>query len=377
MHREDQRMSEPKVAIVRTSDRGAFKRCRRKWAWQSPLRRNLGLTDNPSYFWIGTGGHFAMEDYHGYNRFLHPVEAFGAYVEACKIAQRVHGYGLPDDWQEQTDLAIGILNHYITWGKNRDTLQTAWIDGEPQVEITFHVPLPFEPPPGFDEVVYQFTLDRLVEIDGEYWIQDWKFYKQFSQANLEYDQQLSAYIWAAQACFEVPIAGGILHEFKKAIPNVPKILSTGKLSTAKNQGTTHGLYREALVNLYGSVEKAPRANVACLNDLALQENADRDNFIKRTKTRRTELQLQAEGSKILMELEDMCNPDLPLYPNPTRDCSWDCQLQDVCLMVDREDDWSFALKELTVERTAEAGEWRQYIKWPGEEGERDELSFTA
>jgi len=678
-------MTEKRIAIMRTSDRSSFKRCRRKWNWSSPLRENRTLKDNPSYFWIGTGGHFAMEDYHGYNHFLHPVEAFNAYVTACKEAQRVYGYGLPDDWEEQTEMAHGILNHYLIWAQNRDTYKTAYFDGVPQVEITFHVPLPFAPPPGFHEVVYQFTLDRLVEIEGEYWILDWKYFKTFSQSNLEYDQQLcvptdteiltragwktyntlgigeevlgynqekdclewtklldihhtgmqdtvkysnrsfefvstpqhkwvqrlhnknktvlepivvgksdryvimsstldmatnditpnearviawlltdgsigsytrglrasigqsrkkyantiqilldtfdnaytritevddtvtwhlamdffralwdkagleldfegweefvlgmsdearqafcgsamegdgslngtfyqnlgikqdifklaffltgkfpgqdkicgqgdgfansgkcrsfsvgtphkwiktieskpvgkqdtwcpqtalgtwvmkqnnqititgnSAYIWAAQACFDVPIAGGILHEFRKAIPNQPKFLSSGKLSTSKTQGTTHGLYREAMINLFGSVDKAPRANITCLNDMAMQENEDRDNFIKRTKTRRTQAQLEAEGSKILMELEDMCNPDLPLYTNPTKDCSWDCQMQDICLMVDRADDWEFALNETTVPRTTEAGNWRGFLKWPNEK-EEDVLSFT-
>jgi hypothetical protein len=357
-------MTEPRLAVMRTSDRGSFKRCRRQWAWGSPLRQNLTIKDTPSYFWIGTGGHFAMEDYHGWNRFKHPVEAFNAYVNACKKAQAKYGHGLPDDWEEQTEMATGILLHYLQWAVNRDTYQTAIFEGVPQVEVTFHVPLPFAPPPGFDQVVYQFTLDRLVVIDEEYWILDWKFYKNFSQADLEVDQQLSAYIWAAQACFEVPIAGAILHEFRKKLPQEPKILSTGKLSTAENQGTTHGMYRNALIEMYGDVSKAPHANVACLNKLGAKETEDRDDFIRRSKTRRTEMQIQAEGTKIMMELEDMCNPNLPLYPNPTSDCSWDCQLRDVCLMMDRDDDWEFALKELTVSRETEAGEWREFLEYP-------------
>ncbi len=357
-------MPEPHIAVLRTSDRGAFKRCRRKWSWQSPLRRNLAIKDSPSYFWIGSGGHYALEDFHGYNYFKHPVEAFNAYVAACKIAQQKRGYGLPDDWEEQTTLAQGILENYLIWGTNRDTYETAWFDGVPQVEITCHIPLPIDPPPGFDKIVYQFTLDRLVVIEGEYWILDWKFYKQFSQADLEFDAQMSAYIWAAYASFDVPIAGGILHEFKKKIPNAPKVLATGKLSTAAAQGTTHGLYRQALIDLYGTSEKAPRANLKCLNDLAMRESGDRDDFIKRAKTRRTIRQQEAEGTKILMEAQDMCNPDLPLYPNPTRDCSWECNLQDVCLMIDRDDDWEFTLEDLTVQRTQEAGEWRQYLKLP-------------
>ncbi len=354
----------PRIAVIRTSDRSSFQRCRRKWAWQSSLRHNLTTKENPSYFWIGAGGHFAMEDYHGYNRFQHPVEAFNAYVKACKQAKIKHGHGLPDDWEEQTTMAQGILEYYLQWGQNRDLYKTAWFEGVPQVEITFHIPMPFTPPPGFDEIVYQFTLDRLVVIEGEYWILDWKFHIQFTQADFDLDRQLSAYIWAASSCFDVPIAGGILHEFKKKLPNEPRILAGGKLSTAEKQGTTHGMYRNALIEIYGAVVKAPRANVLCLNKLAAQESEDRDDFIKRTRTRRTEQQQRAEGTKVLMEMEDMCNPNLPLYPNPTRDCSWDCSYRDVCIMVDRDDDWEHHLNDITIKRVTEAGEWRNYLQYP-------------
>ena len=160
-------LDKPRIAIIRTSDRSSFKRCRRKWAWHSPLRQNLTVKDNPSYFWIGVGGHFAMEDYHGYNHYKHPAEAFRAYVAACKMAQRKHGIGLPDDWEEQTTMAEGILENYLIWAQSRDTYETVWIDGEPQVEITCHITLPVDPPEGFDSIVYQFTLDRIVIIEGE------------------------------------------------------------------------------------------------------------------------------------------------------------------------------------------------------------------
>ncbi len=303
-----------------------------------------------------------MEDYHGYNHYGHPVEAFRAYVDACRAYHSRHKHGLPDDWEEQRTLGEGILEHYLIWSKERDTLKTAWIDGEPQVEITVHIPLDIEPPPGFDKVVYQFTLDRLVEIDDEYWIQDWKFYKQFSTANLELDQQMSAYIWGAKAYYEKPIAGGILHEFRKVLPDAPRILASGKLSTAEHQRTTHRLYREAIIEIYGDVDKAPKPLIHRLNDFAARETEDRDDFIKRTRTRRSELQTQSQGSLIMMEARDMCNPELPLYPNPTRDCSWDCSLQDICLMVDRDDDWGDLLNELTVQRVEENKAWRQHLQ---------------
>ena len=116
--------------------------------------------------------------------------------------------------------------------------------------------------------------------------------------------------------------------------------------------------------MYGTIEKAPRNNVNCLNDLAHQEGDNRDKFIKRTFSRRTQAQQEAQGSMILMEAEDMLNPDLPLYPNPTRDCSWDCSLQDICLMVDRDDDWEPLLLELTVAKTEEIYTWRDHLVLP-------------
>lgn len=354
--------AEPRIAVIRTSDRSNFKRCRRRWSWESGLRDHRKPTETPSYFWLGTGGHFALEDYHGHNHFGHPVEAAKAYTEASRLAHRANGYGLPDDWEEQSQLLYAILENYLLWLKNRDPFETVWIDGQPQVEITFHVPLPIKPPPGFDQVVYQFTLDRLVEVEGRFFILDWKFYKQFAQGDLDYDQQMSAYIWAASAAYDFEIAGGILVEFRKDIPNDPRILKNGSLSTAKNQKTTHGLYRQAIIDHFGTIDDATSAHRACLNDLASKEHADRDDFIRRTKTYRNDAQIRAEGSKILLEVEDMCNEDLPLYPNPTRDCSWDCSFRDICIMVDRDDDWRHQLEETTIVQEQEAGEWRNHLK---------------
>lgn len=357
-----------RIAIVRTSDRHAFKRCRRKWGWTSGLRGNLAIKDTPSYFWIGTGGHFAMEDYHGYNHYQHPVEAFRAYVAACKEYKRVHMHGLPDDWEEQTTLGEGILEYYLIWAKERDTYDTVWINDEPQVEVKCQIDLtPYLDPQvvslsEYDKIVYQLTLDRLVEVEGEYWILDWKFYKAFGAGGLEFDQQMGAYIWGASAVFEKPIAGAILHEFRKKLANPPRVLNSGLISTAENQGTTHRLYREALIHVYGDVNNATAKHVDRLNDLAARETADRDDFIRRSRTRRNEAQQQAEGTRILMEIEDMINPNLPLYTNSTRDCMWDCDLRDICLMMDRDDDWEYTLKDITTQRVQETDGWRQYLQ---------------
>ena len=63
----------------------------------------------------------------------------------------------------------------------------------------------------------------------------------------------------------------------------------------------------------------------------------------------------------MMELEDILNPNLPLYINQTKDCDWDCAIRDICVMIERDDDWESLLNELMVSRDEEPEDWRQYL----------------
>ena len=348
---------EPKPIIIRTSDRMLFKRCRRKWHFQSAVKLNLEPIQRAPYFWLGTGGHFALEDFYGYNYYGHPVEAFRAYVEAQRKGARD---SLPDDWKEQAEIGEGILDYYMTWLLGRDPFQTFWYNGEPQVEVRIRVPLPIEGPDG-REVFYDATLDRVVEIDGELWVLDYKFYAQFRPTNLDLDEQITSYLWLASLLYGRPVVGFILMQFKKEIPKMPRVLQSGKISTDKNQHTTHRLYKEMLEAQYGEVSQAPNLNIECLNHLASIESEDRDRFIKRERSRRSQEQLESLGTRVLAETEDMMNPNIFLYPNFTRDCSWDCPFNDVCLMIERDEDWETYLEEVSVQRTDERDEWRKYL----------------
>ena len=49
---------EPGSLGIHTSDRALFKRCRRKWAWSSPVRRGLvPVGESPTPLWFGSGFH--------------------------------------------------------------------------------------------------------------------------------------------------------------------------------------------------------------------------------------------------------------------------------------------------------------------------------
>ncbi|KKK82723.1 hypothetical protein LCGC14_2800550, partial [marine sediment metagenome] len=130
-----------KIARIRTSDRINFKRCRRKWAWQSHLRHNLEGIYRPEPLWTGTGVHYALEDYHGENFYGHPAEAFKAFVIGCR---RTRGFSMPDQWRAETEMAIGIMDYYVEWLVGRTNYKTYKLKGVSQLEVSFEIPLPFE-----------------------------------------------------------------------------------------------------------------------------------------------------------------------------------------------------------------------------------------
>ena len=226
------------VVRIRTSERSLFKRCRRLWGWLSPVRLGLQVREAPDYFWYGTGFHFAMEDFHGYNRYGHAGKAFLAYVEACKQSNQ-----LPSTWRDFEPLGLGMLSYYSDhWLRNRDVKQTLYVDGKPQVEVNASIDLGLRDHKG-RRVVYDFTIDRVVMDDeGLLWVVEYKTAKAFRLYHFDLDEQITSYSWCGQILYGRPIAGTIYMQFKKAVPVFPRILASGEISVDKSQHTTAALY---------------------------------------------------------------------------------------------------------------------------------------
>lgn len=359
---------EPRIAIIRTSDRTTFKRCRRKWGISSHFHRNRTESESAEYLWLGTGGHFALEDWYGYNNYGHPVEAFRAYCHAQKVYANQHAqYRLPESYDEQVELGEALLNYYVDyWLEGRDPLETLWVDGVPQVEVQCTARLPYSNE-HYDEVYYQATFDRVVVVDNELWVLDYKFYNRDWTPNMDFDAQMSAYIWLAQSLYQdlgMPVRGAIVQKHFKKVPKQPRILKDGSLSGDKSQATTHRLYREAMINMYGEVANAPIKCQETLSALALKETENRDDYIARDKTERTQAQIESTGEQILMELPEMLNPHIALYKNDTKDCSYDCSFRDICLMMDDKVDWENYLETMTINRTEDRKSWRMHLPLP-------------
>lgn len=362
---------------ISTHDRMDYRRCRRRWDLQSSLRQNLEevqYVPDPN-LWFGTGFHFALEDYHGWKQFPTPFAAFMAYKNSFSDDQ------LPLEIDSLIELASGMLSYYSQhWHPQRGAdFKTLVIGGIPQVEVDFeiviyrpdgymyqHISDPEHPiisVPHYEPwFVYKGTLDRIaVDRFSRYWIIDYKTTKRMDTSNYDTDPQITAYTWAASLLYGLDFEGVVWQQFNKAVPEWPTVNKNGSFSTDKRQKTTAAIYRQALLDKYGTV---PNDYYDFLSELMVRETQEGDAFIRWDAVRRNQQSIEAEEWKIIMEASEMLNVDLPIYPNPTRDCSWDCKsFKVMCLMMDDGSDYETYLGS-SYEKKVERHPWRNKLLTP-------------
>lgn len=341
---------------IHNSDIVLYKRCRRKWDWLSGMRESLVPIDRPAkHLWFGTGWHHMMERVEGVNPPADPLDAFREYRNSFTEEQ------LPSGEDDSLELAAGMFNHYQNWLKGRDHYKTAVdIDGKPLVELYFEIALP-EEEVGRPRVFYVGTIDRVVVDEwGRYWLMDYKSVKSFDSAKLEMDPQISKYMFAAKYVFDIEVEGMIYLQMKKVVPRPPKFLKNGDLSVDKRQPTTWELARRAMVEINPRLLQIEKYH-EYLKYLATQETPDKDRFIERTLVRRSNVHLENIYAQLIEEARDMINPDQSLYPNPTKDCSWDCPFKSPCIAKDDGSDYRYMLENMFV-RQAERNLWKEGLE---------------
>lgn len=360
--------------VLHTSDMIGFKRCRRRWELSSPWRRNLTPKekDKSINLWFGSGFHFALEDFHGYNKFGNPMVALEAYYNAFKSDE------LPEGAEDVVGLGMGMLEYYLEWNQHRERFETLWIDGKPMVEISFELEVPTLSSHAqslgvASQVTYHGTIDKIVyDEEGRWWLVDYKTAKTMDIKKLSTDPQISAYLWAAEQYFGHPFAGMLFMQFLKEVPHGPKRLAKGGFSTDKRQKTPHNYYRNALMAEYGTI---PSSYIEILNELATNESPEGNQFIRIDKVERTHYNRDSTYWNIVNEgmdmLEQIAGPRT--YPNFTRDCAWDCAFRFPCIALEEGHEAEDLLTDNYEQRNkSEKGEeapWRKNLKWPEEGGE--------
>ena len=129
------------------------------------------------------------------------------------------------------------------------------------------------------------------------------------------------------------------------------------------------MYVDALVEEFGTV---PDEYQDILDKLMADEQ-DGDRYVQLNLVERTEDQKDIWFEQMEMQVKEMLNPYLATYPNPTKDCSWDCDFRALCIMMDAGFDYSTVLESKFVVRTEtakdEMSQWRKRLGYDEKVGE--------
>lgn len=350
------------IAEIHTSDRASFKRCRRRWSWNSPLRGGRRPASNAVPLWLGTGFHFALEDYHGYNQYGSPDIAFAAYAYAQRRTKSA-SVNIPDEWGAATLQAMSMLRYYPEWLSQRNQYKTFWYEDKPQVEVSWAIDISdFVIPSkgctlrewaalfGYTKVIYAGTFDRVViDEHNRLWVWELKTAARMRVLHFMHDLQVTMYAWAAEFVYpNYEIAGVLYQQHAKGPVSDPLLLKDLTLSVNKQQAVSTVTYTKALRELYGDAwpTRAPQKNLDFLTWLSTQEGDDYDCAIRRDKIYRNQEQLQASLEHAIEETAEIIDQNLPLYPNQTRDCEWDCPFVSACVSKDDGSDYEAELADI-------------------------------
>lgn len=293
---------------IRGTEVGDFLRCRTKWnyAWNEKLRAK---TPNDKLFF--------GQLFHKYVEVLYKEQSItSAYNAMCNYYMSTDTSGMEQtDIDELWSLATIVTANYVTqwWSvdKNYEVLAT---------ELQFAIPLT-------DTLTYTGTIDLVVrDRDGKVWFFDHKTTSNIESyvQRADMDRQISRYWWALQQ-LGYDVHGFIYNIALKEYPRPPEVLKSGGLSKNKSQKTSYAMYLQALQEN----DLNPNEYVDMLDHLKAQETRYGNRFFRRVEVFRNQSEIDNAIDELIAVSSDMDNAKV--YRNITKDCSWDCSFQSVCV----------------------------------------------
>ncbi len=328
----------PTPPLLRTSERGDFKRC--QFLWQQRWQNGLTPLREPTWALVGRAWHRAMEVYYPVGRkrgslldaqdmFLEELvdqgRKIGVDIDELEEAEqrKAEAKGKDVKLVPARELGPEMLREYDKfYMKDREweVIHT---------EQTFQIDVPDPDFPDETIVVYAGTWDALMfrRTDKRLWLWDHKTAKTIpSPGYLDLNDQAGTYPWVAK---EVLIHKGILTK-KDRIHGI--IFSYAKKSPADPRPTNAA--GEAL-NKDGTVSKKQPA-----------KRFERYES-PRSQTQNVKQARRVQADAIQMEL--VRNGEVPITKTPAHDCER-CQIFDLCQLEEQGDDWEFYRDEMFTYR---------------------------
>ena len=383
------------IHSIHTSERRAFRACRRRWDWAYREGYHPTVMAKPLEF--GIAYHVAMEVWYDPDSWLkdreaqsqHAVQAFKQTVYD-QYTRYVELNGIPedlvvDDYNERLELGVAMVEYY-----------TKKVSPVLDVGLTpLAVEIPFEVPLGFrcncnmcwtkwsaseeykadfkmkdevfgvkDDYAYRTSfwsglsvtfggrIDAIMmDEQGRVFCFDWKTTSKIlddydEAAFLELDDQVAGYPVALRKLGK-RVDGFIYHEQRKAVPAAPKMLTReykGKMfSVDKNAPVEYDSFLNAIMN------KDLRAyNMGFYDDyLEHLQGPMAPKFYQRHSVIKTDIQINNFWSDLIEEAKDMLR-EPRIYPQPSRFSCNSCLYRVPCDGKNRGEDYEYTLKTLFI-----------------------------
>jgi hypothetical protein len=353
---------------IHTSDRAAFKRCRRRWNWTSPMRENL-IPKRKQHgvvfpLWFGTGIHAALEWYYLNIPYtdgdLRPSEFFEDWYnnEVDVLNQEAPDWYIEhlDELEEHFQLGIGMLDNYVEYAKQHDNFVVMRAEEDFAVDLGFSE---YDRRAGLIKPVKYAGRQDLIIKDletGRYGIMDHKTASQMGEDyfdKLDMDEQCTSYLWAASRDHALlKLTDGVAPSFvyynvlRKAVPKPPTETYNGsRLSISRSaESTTYDMWQAALI-AKGLVGSAWHQKEDVQNYERYLKEVGWEQFFVRKLVLRNPHEIMSIGNQIQLEAHDML--DMPsIYPNPSE--SWyclKCPFRGPCLATNDGSDVDYMIKE--------------------------------
>lgn len=306
---------------ISVTQRSSFKACRRQfnWAYNEKLEPKGGSI---GALWFGRLIHFCLAGYYRGKKWEDEWDRW--------LVLQADEFGTDhlEDERTREFLRLGrdMMERYVPWAQQADR---GWevLEVEPEWKVKV---------PG-RRVLLDAHPDLVIRWNGRLWVVDHKTKSSFSSpAELEFDDQMIAYLWATYQRYGEMPKGAIYSQLRKKSPAAPMLLKSGKaLSRDKQIDTTYDLYYQAILE-----------NKFNPNDyLEILDHIRKIEFFKREPIEHARQTIENFGRQLYEEFGDMTRKDVPLYPNKTHECTWRCSYHDLCKATDEGGDVE-SLKEM-------------------------------
>ncbi len=321
--------------VARPWESRMFRQCRRAWDLGARERQDYEPTQPAQVFDFGGAVHDALDVYYfpgmwDWNRVIVCPLAIAGFEKSMRRQRDAYtqcrelSAEQAQDWDEHLELGTGILQRYFDWAREIDRFTPVGVRSQFDIAL----PDPADPDrglttPGGRPLQYRVRIDLAVIDDHElYWLVEHRIVTGSQWPDLDQlrlDEQALTRSWAWQLSFLAKLAGTIYNELRMATPCA------------------------------GRPEMKIRA-MPGVGGITTQRSTE---SFRRTHLPRTELEIDRHGTSVALEMQDMTDPSLRIYPNASWENCSGCAYRPPCLAMSQGTDERQVLEAAYRKRAGE------------------------